>query len=132
MKRRVIAACILIAFSLAVGITGLEVLKNSCEELAGSLSDLRLAALAAAEKPDNAAEVTACAVHTSAIWENKKTLFHVLTNHTELSEFETGVGQLEFYAKSHDYTELVKLSELCIEEINHIKRSSELSISNIF
>lgn len=132
MKRRVIAACILIIFSLAISITGLAQLKRNCDELSGALYDLRLAALSAEKIPDNAAEVTACAVHTSAIWENKKTLFHVLTNHTELSEFETGIGQLEFFSENGDYTELVRLSEACLEEINHIKRSAELSISNIF
>lgn len=127
MKTRLIIASVLIIVSVLTGFLSLFAITKSCDELEKALKPLL-----PSEVSDNSHEVNLYAGRVSAVWENKKTLFHILTNHTELSEFETDIENMVYYAESGNTDKAAALARECYEAVNHIKRSAEPSLSNIF
>lgn len=127
MKRRVITACVFILFSLTVGFLSLYAVRENCTLLCKSLEELKPDAVS-----DNAAEVNRAAVRANGIWESKKTLFHILTNHTELSDFEISFEQMVYNSEIGNIEQTAAFAEECCEALYHIKRSSEPSADNIF
>lgn len=126
MKKAVIGA-LLIVLALVMGITSLKIIDKSCDELTERLDALKSAAESGTKE-----ELNRESVLLNSLWEKKKTFFHIFSNHSVTSELEKDLGKLMYFTEKGDTESLLEACRDCRNDTQHIKRSSEPSLSNIF
>lgn len=117
----------LIITALSIGICALKTIDKSCDELI-----YRLDALEAAIKSDDGVETNRQSVLLNALWEKKKTFFHIFSNHSVTAELEKDLGKLVYFVETKDRKSALEACRSCRDDARHIKRSSEPALSNIF
>lgn len=125
--KKAIVGIFLIITALSVGICALKTVDKSCDELI-----YRLDALEAALKSEDDAETNRQSVLLNALWEKKKTFFHIFSNHSVTAELEKDLGKLMYFVETKDRKSTLEACRSCRDDARHIKRSSEPSLSNIF
>ncbi|MDO4397543.1 MAG: DUF4363 family protein [Oscillospiraceae bacterium] len=126
MKKAVIGT-FLIVLALVMGITSLKIIDKSCDELTAQLDVLSKTA-----KSGTTEELNRQKVLLNSLWEKKKTFFHIFSNHSVTSELEKDLGKLMYFTEKGDTESLLEACRDCRNDTQHIKRSSEPSLSNIF
>lgn len=126
MKKTVIGT-FLIVLALVMGITSLKIIDKSCDELTAQLDVLSKTA-----KSGTTEELNRQKVLLNSLWEKKKTFFHIFSNHSVTSELEKDLGKLMYFTEKGDTESLLEACQDCHNDTQHIKRSSEPSLSNIF
>lgn len=126
MKKAIIGT-FLIVLALVMGITSLKIIDKSCDELTAQLDVLSKTA-----KSGTTEELNRQKVLLNSLWEKKKTFFHIFSNHSVTSELEKDLGKLMYFTEKGDTESLLEACRDCRNDTQHIKRSSEPSLSNIF
>jgi hypothetical protein len=126
MKRVVIAVCLLAAALLA-GVLSTVTLCRACDSLAAELTQVR--DLAEQGETQEAAERLDAAYRH---WQKDSPLFHALVDHQLMTDAEISIRKARYAARTGDCAAMAAETNNCVENLNHIKDSSEPTFSNIF
>ncbi len=126
MKRTVIGA-VLIIVAFSVGIISFISINKTCDSIVNAIDVLSYSAEskdknAVSENNDNLYE----------LWNEKKYIFHILTNHAEMQDLEISMEKIKYYGEKNEFSSLIEECETCRDNVEHIKDSAKPSISNIF
>ncbi len=125
--KRVVTAVIFLIAALIVGIASLKAINGSCNELKSSFE--RIITAANAESADSLKNESE---NMNRVWEKREMFFHILVDHSEISDLERDIARLKYYVVLLDYAAASETAQACIDDTEHIKRSSSPEISNIF
>lgn len=126
MKRLFIAIALFSAACLLC-LSGYSLLKSTNEQLDALLTE----SIACAQRQDEAG-VNRCNRELAEKWNQARTVFAVMIQHSHLDDFERKINMLDFYAGRQDYGQYMEASREAKNELAHIMESEKVTIGNIF
>lgn len=126
MKRTVIGIIFIIT-AICTGVISLLSINKTCDSIVTAIDELSYSA-----ENKNTNEVNEKTDALYDLWNEKKYILHILTNHSEMQDLEISMEKINHYGKKDDFSSIAEECEICRDNIEHIKTSASPSISNIF